>query len=549
MPQYSATNALYPMNQLSLPTKTRPVRYVWLEVGLIFVVFFLHAAWPVPDVNEAHYLSKALHFWDSSWCPGDFFLESNATHWTFYVTFGWLTLLFPLPVVAWIGRIVTWLLLAWSWRRLSWSILPARWWSIGTATLFVFLVEHFHMAGEWVVGGVEAKGFAFVLVFVGMERMVCRRWNATWIAFGAAAMFHVLVGGWAVVAGLIAWLIYLREGKDETDSSEHLRREGWFVELRKMTPGLIVGGLLSLPGLLPAMMMGHGVSTETADFAHRLYVFIRLGHHLNPGTIPTEYVIRFAVLLLVWLGVRHLSPKTAQSRLLHGFIAGSVTIAIVGFAIGLVGQNHPSLVASLLRFYWFRLSDIMVPLGVAIGAPSAFLAARHAQPRLVRAMTVAVVLLGIWHLGGYAMLRPFPIVGRYYSLQGDCFCWRQACEWVARSETIPEDAVFLTPRLNQTFRWYANRPEVANWKDIPQDPESLKAWWQRILDLHATGSLDPLERWYPTLASQSPDQLRRLGRRYGASYVITVSRPPVDLPLEYGNGEFSVYRLDEEEGE
>lgn len=507
-----------------------------LEVVLIFVVFALQAAWPVPDVNESHYLARSLHFWNPSWCPGDLFLESSATHWAFYVTFGWLTLLFPLPVVAWIGRVITWFLLAWSWRRLSFAILPARWWSIATATLFVFLVEYFHMAGEWVVGGVEAKGFAFVLVFIGMERMVRRRWNATWIAFGAAAMFHVLVGGWAVVAGLIAWLINVKE---ESVLS-------YLAELKKMLPGLLVGGLLALPGLLPALMMGRGVSPEVADFANRLYVFVRLGHHLNPGGIPSEYVFRFSLLLLVWLLIRYYSPQTARFRLLHGFVAGTVVIAVLGFAIGIFCRQHPSLAASLLRFYWFRLSDVMVPLGVAIGGPAAILSVRHVRPWLVRGVTTGILLLGMWYLGSYAMIRPFPVLGRYYSLRGDYFCWRQACEWIDSSGTIPPDAVFLTPRLNQTFRWYAHRGEVANWKDIPQDPRSLQAWWQRIVDLHATGYLDPAYRWYPTLACQGADRLRQLGRRYGASYVITVSWPPLDLPLEYCNGDFSIYRLEEE---
>ena len=519
--------------QLHYPTpKHHTFRFILLEVALIFVVFGLQAAWPVPDVNESHYLAKALHFWNPSWCSGDLFLESSATHWAFYVTFGWLTLLFSLPTVAWIGRILTWLLLAWSWRQLSFAIIPARWWSIATATLFVFFVENFHMAGEWVVGGVEAKGFAFVLVFVGMERMIRQRWNAAWIAFGAAAMFHVLVGGWAVVAGMIAWGINVKS------------KGAMLHDFKKMLPGLIIGGLLSLPGLLPALMMGRGVSPEVADFANRLYVFVRLGHHLNPNTIPSEYILRFALLLIVWLVMRYFSPQTTRFQLLHGFVAGTVVIAIAGFAIGTLSRDHPSLAASLLRFYWFRLADVMVPLGVAIGGPAALLAVRHAQPRLVRAVTLAIVLLGCWHLGGYAMIRPFPVLGRYYSLRGDYFCWRQACEWIANSDKIPKDAIFLTPRLNQTFRWYANRPEVANWKDIPQDPESLRQWWQRILDLHATGYLNPAYRWYPTLACQGPERLRQLGKRYGASYVITVSWPPLDLPLEYCNGEFSIYRLD-----
>ena len=46
------------------------------------------------------------------------------------------------------------------------------------------LIERFHMAGEWVIGGVEAKGFAYVLVFLGLEAVVRNRWNRAWLLLG-----------------------------------------------------------------------------------------------------------------------------------------------------------------------------------------------------------------------------------------------------------------------------------------------------------------------------------------------------------------------------
>jgi hypothetical protein len=98
----------------------------WLalaEILVIFAMFALQGAWPAPDVNEAHYLGKAAHYWNPDWIRGDFFLDTADSHKVFYFAFGWLTLLLPLPTVAWTGRIITWLLLAWSWRRLSIAVL------------------------------------------------------------------------------------------------------------------------------------------------------------------------------------------------------------------------------------------------------------------------------------------------------------------------------------------------------------------------------------------------------------------------------------------
>ncbi len=176
------------------------------EIALIFAVFCVQGAWPVPDVNEPHYLGKAIHYWNPDWARGDFFLESADTHKVFYFSFGWLSLWLGPAALAWTGRLLAWLLLAWSWRRLSVAVVPRPWYSVLTAALFVCLTERCHMAGEWVIGGVEAKDFAYVFVFLGLEAIVRNRWNRGLLMFGAAAAFHVLVGGWAVVAAGVAWL-------------------------------------------------------------------------------------------------------------------------------------------------------------------------------------------------------------------------------------------------------------------------------------------------------------------------------------------------------
>ncbi len=131
----------------------------------------------MPDVNEPYYLGKAIHYWNPDWLRGDFFMESAEYTGCSTSRFGWLSLwLRPVPL-AWTGRILTWLLLAWAWRRLSWAVVPRAWYSVLTAALFGWLMERCHMAGEWVIGGVEAKGFAYVLVFLGLEALVRNRWN------------------------------------------------------------------------------------------------------------------------------------------------------------------------------------------------------------------------------------------------------------------------------------------------------------------------------------------------------------------------------------
>lgn len=516
------------MKMARFSTIFRPDRLqVLAEVAAVFSVFALYAAWPVPDSNEAHYLGKMIHFWNPAWGDNDFFLNSDDPHFVFFVGFGWLSRWLTPVALAWVGRLATWWLLAWAWRRLNWAVLDRRWWSVATAAIFLLLMDHFAMAGEWVVGGLEAKGFAYVLVFLGLEALVRGAWNRVWLCFGGAGTLHVLVGGWAAVAAGLAWIFLGKKNRPT---------------LRSMWWGLAGGLALAILNLIASLRLTWGVDPRLVEAAHQIHVFVRLAHHLYPAGFA---VLPFAVMLFVWLAVRWQTPSTHPVWRLHAMVAGSILITMAGFAIAYATARDPSLSASLLRFYWFRLSDVMVPLGVAVGAPVVIeqLGAQRAAFR--RVATIAVVLLAAWQIGPNAWEQ---IAGRSVrNLQeperSHFAAWRDACRWIAASGRIPPDARFLTPRLCRTFKWYTGRAEVINWKDIPQDPASIVEWWRRMQIVHATGSSDPSDRWFESLAELGEGRLIALGRHYRAGYVLTESIPRLALPIEYENAAFTLYRL------
>ena len=204
-----------------------------IETLLIFSLFAVYAGQFPPDVNESHYLTKAKHGWDPLWCPDDIFLSSSFSHWLFYQLFGWLNQFFSLPVVAWIGRILTWLLLAFGWQRLSSSLLKTPGLSIATAALFLVLNDRFHLAGEWVVGGFEAKGLAYFFVLMALGSLVRRDFCWLWPYLGFACAFHVLVGGWATIAVLISLAGQVMFKAQVTSSNEIDESENRFKYLCK----------------------------------------------------------------------------------------------------------------------------------------------------------------------------------------------------------------------------------------------------------------------------------------------------------------------------
>ena len=528
------------------------------ETVLIFLLFFIFAGWPPPDVNEAHYLAKAKHYWNPEWCSGDLFLESGQAHLFFYWTFGWLTLLLPLPAVAWIGRLVTWAALAWAWQRLSHALVPRPLMSVLTAALFLLLHSHFHMAGEWVVGGVEAKGLAYVFVLLALGEMVRQRWRMVWIFLGIATSLHVLVGGWSWIAAGVAWLACGRQrpplirGRNRgtppvsgaSSPGQHLTcaPNSSGNTAPPMWPAIVVGVLLALPGVAAGLMLAEGADPAAIRDANLIYVYHRLDHHLVFHRFPHWFIFRHAALLLVWVVICFLSPcrtsvpsettdtsgrynfRKWHQRPLRGFVAGTVLIALTGILIDQSLLYHLDVAASFLKYYWYRMSDVFVPLGVAIGLGGLIDRWWLARPRTARWLLIACMLVSGVSLGWMnhqrrADLRPRADIQMLPSWPDDPARnrqkyedWRRVCRWI--DENTPPDAIFITPRHQQTFKWYAERAEVFSWKDVPQDPVSVVRWWQRQQRLYPRRVV----RWGFVALGQR--RLVELARHYGATYVV-----------------------------
>ena len=151
--------------------------------------------------------------------------------------------------------------------------------------LLVALIDRTNFAGEWIVGGVEGKCFAYALVFWALAEITEKRWRRVWPLLGLAAAFHVLVGGWSVIAAAMVWLC---QPKDERQ------------QLTTMLPSLFLGGALALPGIIPAMQLTLSVSPEQVSEANQIYVFDRLpppprsAHHEEQRTRPESRSIQLA---------------------------------------------------------------------------------------------------------------------------------------------------------------------------------------------------------------------------------------------------------------
>jgi hypothetical protein len=265
-------------------------------------------------------------------------------------------------------------------------------------------------------------------------------------------------------------------------------------------------------------------------------------------------VVRFAVLSLATLILVRAMPENDALGRLRNFCLGTLALVVCGAAISLGLHAFPGAQASLLRFYWFRLADIVVPATAALAVGA--MACRQLERGLnwKDVWLAAAATFAMLHVGAYALTRPLPSVPRAFRVHEnhwknetarmtDYVAWRKACEWIADPAHSPPDARFLTPMMEETFKWYTGRSEVATLKDTPQDAAKIVAWWRTLRDIYGTGSDEPGFRWIVSLADRPPADLVRLGRKYEADYLLVEANPRLPFEAVYRNKRWIVYRL------
>ncbi len=521
-----------------------------LEVLLLMGVFFIYAGDMTPMVNEAHYLVKAKNFWDPTWCQNDLFSASGKAHTTFYALFGWPTKFLSLATTTWIGRVVGWLMLAIGLQRLTTRLVKMPLACLGVAVVWIAGIEHGNLAGEWVVGGIEAKVPAYGCVLLAMAMMVDRRWNWVWPLLGVASAFHVLSGGWSVIAAMLAWFVTEWRGPHEDRQ-------------RLFGVPLFLGGAIALFGLVPALALTLGASSEDSAAAARIYTYFRIKHHLLPSDFIFEWYRRHGILIAMTFGAWFLLRlQVTEDRKRYSsigwFCVGCVSFAIIGLLIGQLRFTWPDLTAKLLRYYWFRMSDAIVPLTLGLLVMRMVQCRKAGWFRAVQTIGLAVVCIATG-LVAHSSLQKAQVgvppsasnrllgwrVNASKEEQLQTFAdWKAVCAW-ARESTGP-DEVFLTPRHQQSFKWYAHRAEVVNWKDVPQDAAALTLWQQRFDDVFPVAKGSRMIR--VTIRHKT---LRRYREDYGVRYLIVDRRvvgPSLPLVRVYPAGEerndsYAVYEL------
>ncbi|MBE9129699.1 MULTISPECIES: DUF6798 domain-containing protein [unclassified Coleofasciculus] len=495
--------------------------------------------------NEIDVLPLSKQYADPSWMPGDWYLNQLPSYrWLFFLLFGGLVVKWGFLITSILGRLLCYALIASGLvaisRKLGLNFLLL----LLAVGLFLYVDDHQGVvAREWLVGGFEPKSIAYGLVLLGIGSMLTKRDRLMAFLLGLATSFHVLVGGWAFLAGL-GWLLLRR-----TTALKNIRYLGSILLLYLAASGL------AFRAIWEHLFAPITPSVTQASF---LYVFLRLPHHLYPLYWSSDWWIKPLIYLLVLalctgaLWFKQRTQTFSEQHIARMSLVEYTLLALVPFVIGLAIAPFDSQ-GRLLQYYPFRLGDILLPLTTCLLV--ACVLQEIFTKRARRLLLFVCMVLLSWVCTTKAVtfqqqvstLSQFPAQQQHIDPE-----WLDLCTWI-RSNT-PKDSVVVSPPADfPYFTWLSERPTIVNFKLLPQGKVGILEWYERLSDL--SGELDlvslvkrervtyskirrVLETGYNSLTTA---QVREILAKYRADYLVTQLDHPLDLPIAYRNSRYILY--------
>ena len=232
----------------------------------------------------------------------------------------------------------------------------------------------------------------------------------------------------------------------------------------------------------------------------------------------------------VWL-----CEATLFGRPTRAVVAAIIPLLITVVAVVALRSGRLEVMASSPSWQFQQISPTPIKLMAALSfVPLLAIVVDHTMRRreqiyCVASVALAAFMLWGWTEGQHGLVRT-----------PDDPAFAKVAQWarkrVGTSEApvflTPQDAVFLVPPDEETFRLAARRAIVVNYKGVPQTSRELGAWRDRLRDVLALPHLRLLPRPMPaTLAAirQRYDELPAehlvsVARKYGARYVVATRK-------------------------
>jgi hypothetical protein len=471
----------------------------------------------VPSNNESLYLLQLAKFWNPNLLANDWTFSGPLTsHFGFNLVFGPLTLLFPLEVVGWIGRTLSWSLILVALLQFGRHFrIPL--WTITGSILLWLLYRQSIVGGEWILGTFEAKCIAYGLLFFSLNGFIRQRLIWASVLLGLAFSFHPVVGLWGALA--VGFTL---------------------IALRYPIAALIKSGcytvLFALPGLIPLLMTPFRSGAESAD-VWRFLALVVIPYHFDPFYFAAsgKHILLLAILLCFnWI---HFTLDRSNHAL--RFLVLFQAFLGLFFGLGFFARFIDSY--QFLMLMPCRLFPVLLPLCFFLHLMSAL---HHCSSLKAGKGLLMVGFLALAIFGNPLDLFVETVKKHYSMWTRQEEDWEKAFKWVAKNTSI--NSIVISPPWRGESFYLSQREQIASWW-VPRF-DRLTEWRERLELLAGdVSSVKPettkarMDHMIHNYNHLRKADIESLTEKYGANYL--VSSTEYNYPTLYESGTYKVYSL------
>ncbi len=529
-------------------------------LALVLALLVLGCNFPLHRVladNETDVLVAAKAYSDPTWIQGDWYLSQDIGYRFIYNQFaGRLCSMFPIWVAAIIGRTLIAVLFALVVACLFKDLKLSPWF----VPVFILLFLNFQNigAGENIIESFETKPFAYIAALTALLAYAHKK-NIVAAAFsGLAISFHVLVGLYAfmTLVGVAVFDRFINKNITQFQPVGPARVPVWCSRIL-MILAFLIASSVGITFVVTNFL--HVVSLDMARKGGEIYVQLRVPHHTLPSYWTSSHDAAAIIKLLLTLSFLILglllarASKTARLFFSYGLLP--LVFAGVGLCLLLLHR------IDLLKYYWFRFPDAMLPFFgllamayVVQQAGSKFLA-RLKRPLIGRILATTVIFV-VMSWSGACLLTDIgqvfgssSLVSTPFYLKGSDPNLLDICKWL-QNHTAKTTLVAGNPNWQY---WYlaAERPVLVSFKHAPQREDQILEWKNRMtlmMDGTPLHTISFRRRLSEKATHLSEKTLKILSKKYHVDvYVGAADRSYSGYPILYRNDKFAVYGLSEKD--
>lgn len=492
-----------------------------IQAVTVFVIIFLFSFKINISYNEMDVTPYGRAFYNIDWLKNDWYLNLRIPYRSlFSYPIGFFSDNFGFLNTIYIGRVISYILIAVSVTKLVNTISDNKYsiYYLLALTIFFYYFRLGLGAGEWMVGGLDTKVFAYGFALLSISSFINNNIKR-WLLFsGITLSFHILIGFYNLLSFLPLIITLSRNNRI------------YIHNVIKYIPFFILTGSIGIYGIIDVLI---GETKSISNIGWDIYVNIRVPNH----TIPNLFSKKIWVFIFLFSATNIyilLKTKKERFKLLSAYALTTASISLVGLGVFLLYGS-----SSILKYYFFRFSDVMLPLLTIVSITYFIYEKIKTLPVKVKTISYYSTIIAIYVFLLFSAKNTYTEIRTKSSTE---LYDLEMIDWV-NNNTSTDDVFIVKPDSDMFYINY-ERPILVSWKHSPQNNDDLIEWYNRLKLLNGGEDFTTIGEVKKGYANITEDQVLSIKKAYSNLKYILISRPKIlKFPISHQTTENTLYEI------